>query len=165
MLVIPRQVLLNSGNFLYRYCDRKSNPRPLPHADNVTLCLFLWLEDVTTWPHTRERMDHLQLNPSFHCSGSSAFFPLCWREWEPHILSRRVKGDLVAVVSTTAGLPLISFFSSCWEMSRRSHECPKARKTTDHTMPFGDKRYSRPPRCLLHIQQNLAWWFLRLDSV
>lgn len=165
MLVIPRQLLLhvNSRKFLYRYCDRNSDPRPLPHTNNVAFCLFLWLEDVTTRPHTRERMDYLQLNPSFHCSGPAAFFPLCRRE--PHILSRWAKGYLVAVVSTTAGLPLISFFCSCWEVSRRSRECPKARKTIDHTMPFGDKSYSRPPRCLLHIQQNLAWWFLRLDSV
>ena len=168
MSVIPWQVLwsISSRIFFYRYCDRKSNPWPLPHTINVTFCLFLWFEDITTRPYTRECMDYLQFNPSFHCSGSAAFFPLCWRrKWEPHILSRRVKGDVVAVISTTAGLPVISFFCSCWKMSRRSRECPKARKTINHTMPIGDKRYSRPPRCLLHIQQNLAWWFLRLDSV
>ena len=163
MLVIPKQVLLYSRKFLHRYCDRNSNPWPLPHTNNVTFCLLLWLKDVTTRPHTRECMDYLQLNPSLHCSGPATFFSLC--RWEPHILSRWAKGDLVAVVSTTAGLPLISFFCSCREMSRRSREHPKARKTIGHAMPFGDKRYSRPPRCLLHIQQNLAWWFLRLDSV
>ena len=167
MSVIPWQVLLsiNSRKKFYRYCDRKSNPWPLPHTNNVTFCLFLWLKDITTRPYSRERMDYLQLNPSFHCSGPAAFFPLCRREWGPHILSRRVKGDHVAVVSTTAGLPLISFFCSRRKMSRRPRECPKARKTIDHTMPFGDKRYSRPPRCLLRLQQNLAWWFLRLDSI
>ena len=152
----------HAQNF-HRYCDRNSNPRPLPHTNNIAFCLLLRLKDITARPYTRKRMDYLHLDSSFFCFGPTTFCPLC--KWVSRILSRWAEGDSAAVVSTTVGLPLISFFYSCREMSGRSRVYPKARETANHALPFGDERYSRPPRCLLHLQQNLGRWLLRLDSV
>lgn len=149
--------------FFHRSCDRNPNSRPLPHVNNVAFCLSLRLADITARSHTRECMDYLQLNHGLFCPGPATFFTLCRRT--PHILIRWAEGDIAAVISTATGLPLISFVYSCWKMPRRPRECSESRETVDLAMSFRNERYSRPSRCLLYLQQNLARWFLCLDSV